>query len=230
MQLWIQGGNLLDITNTSSLYESKEIKMLSFFFFTWYTLGFSALASATSAPEAEETYIECGTAAGSTLKLANVDDVNCVTLQQLVEPYAGKVFSHALQDDGSWLTTVSNTTIEEAEADSQLSVQRTNEELDDLTVLDIPCRTHVETWFTTNNWGYWSNTWKQIGGCYHCKDCNYAASSSASVTQSVLEQTSTSQSAHHSDILGAKPKRSRIPSPATGRTKAMDAIPSGSSP
>lgn len=89
-----------------------------------------------------------------------------------------------IQDDGTWLTTVSNRTIEEAEADSQLSVQRTNEELDDLTILDVPCRTYVETWFTTNNWGYWSNTWKQIGGCYYCNDCNYAASSSASVTQS----------------------------------------------
>jgi hypothetical protein len=121
------------------------------------------------------TYVHCGT--GTTL--TNLDDPNCPKLH----PYVNKVFHHEIQDDGTWKTTISNRSVEEAEHDSKISARHTDGELADLASRDVPCRTYVETWFTTDNWGYWYNTWEQIGQCFYCDSCSYAAQYSASVSQ-----------------------------------------------
>lgn len=121
------------------------------------------------------TYIHCGTGSN----LTNFEDENCAKRHKEVH----HVYRHELQDDGTWRTSVADKTIAEAEAEAKLSVNRTEAELDELSKRDVPCRTYVETWFTTDNWGYWYNQWKQIGQCFYCDDCSFAAQYSASVTQ-----------------------------------------------
>ena len=101
------------------------------------------------------TYVHCGTGTD----LTNLADENCVKMK----PFVNKVYRHDLQDDGTWTVSVSNKTVQEAEAESKLSARHTDEELAELVNRDVPCRTYVETWFTTDNWGYWYNQWKQVG-------------------------------------------------------------------
>ncbi|KAJ2976377.1 hypothetical protein NQ176_g4987 [Zarea fungicola] len=45
------------------------------------------------------------------------------------------------------------------------------------------CYTENQKWYDTYNWGYWYNSWHQVGNCFYCDQCTEAIAVSFAVTQ-----------------------------------------------
>ncbi|KAJ2972419.1 hypothetical protein NQ176_g7170 [Zarea fungicola] len=45
------------------------------------------------------------------------------------------------------------------------------------------CYTETQRWYDTDSWGYWYQSWNQVGSCFYCDDCSEAISTSFAVSQ-----------------------------------------------
>lgn len=46
-----------------------------------------------------------------------------------------------------------------------------------------PCWTERQKWYDTHQWGYWYQSWHQIGSCFYCDNCREAIAYSFGVSQ-----------------------------------------------
>lgn len=45
------------------------------------------------------------------------------------------------------------------------------------------CRTETQRWYDQSQWGYWYQSWYQVGNCFYCNQCTESISTSFSVAQ-----------------------------------------------
>lgn len=45
------------------------------------------------------------------------------------------------------------------------------------------CWTETQKWFDQTEWGYWYNSWQQVGSCFYCDECTWAIASNFAITQ-----------------------------------------------
>jgi hypothetical protein len=45
------------------------------------------------------------------------------------------------------------------------------------------CHSELQQWYDTSNWGYWYQTWNQVGNCFYCNVCTEGIAISFGVTE-----------------------------------------------
>lgn len=61
------------------------------------------------------------------------------------------------------------------------------------------CTSEIQKWYDTHEWGYWYQSWHQIGNCFYCDQCSEAISTSFGVAQT----WTYGLSANFGDIISA---------------------------
>ncbi|KAK9350249.1 hypothetical protein V1523DRAFT_399416 [Lipomyces doorenjongii] len=118
-------------------------------------------------------------------------------LCKLVKQPDTAVMEHKLLPDGTWSITKSNWTRESLKAVREqhnvTSIMRRAGDGIEGPPADLEKREsappictgpQTQTWFDQDDWGYWYQSWQQVGNCFYCDTCSEAIQSSFAVTES----------------------------------------------